>query len=436
MLKIGLESKGKHIIIPGQSEVDNSANAFSIRYRSERALKVFVCFKCEGSAEGYFTEEFFIEAGAGEFKSFVSLPDSEKVIVLKLHVENLESQEGTAEIGQPCFFRTAPMPQLLTLENDLYSVGVDLAQGGAISHIMSNLFGTAENHDAGKIAFFKESSGKERSNLVNIFDKGRLIQQSYYGIDRSPYPVGSFFGNVWRFNPVQSGDKYGNGSKIVWYEKLENRIYVKVRPLDWGKSGFLTDTYMENVYSFEDGCIKVENRFVDFSMFDHSVSGEAAQERPAFYPIAPLDRFIVFSDGGETCYPDLKFWGEPDTDLSQRIAVPEGMSAWVNAEGFGLGLFTPASRIHLAGRYKAGEPYRCAAALSDPVSYSAAIETVTLQSLKPYGYIYYIAAGKSEEIYRNFKAIANNNLSEGRDDEESSCGINDTCDTAVCGGVQ
>ncbi len=52
-------------------------------------------------------------------------------------------------------------------------------------------------------------------NLLNNADVGRLIQQSYYGIDKAHYPLGNWSGSSWGYNPVQGGDKVNNPSRIV-----------------------------------------------------------------------------------------------------------------------------------------------------------------------------------------------------------------------------
>src|SRR6266540_399424 len=58
------------------------------------------------------------------------------------------------------------------------------------------------------IAWLSESDGR---NLVNHWDHGRLIQQSYYG-----EKDGSLWNKTpWTWNPVQGGDWRGHPAKVL-----------------------------------------------------------------------------------------------------------------------------------------------------------------------------------------------------------------------------
>jgi hypothetical protein len=55
------------------------------------------------------------------------------------------------------------------------------------------------------------SAAASAKNLLNNFDRGRFVQQSYYGD-----PDGSFWaGKPWRWNPVQGGGWQGGGAKLL-----------------------------------------------------------------------------------------------------------------------------------------------------------------------------------------------------------------------------
>lgn len=72
---------------------------------------------------------------------------------------------------------------MLYLSNSRLRVGVDTTRGGAVSLLASS-------------ALPGQWTGR---NLINTWDSGRLIQQSYYGC-----PDGSCWSDkAWRFNPVQ-----------------------------------------------------------------------------------------------------------------------------------------------------------------------------------------------------------------------------------------
>jgi hypothetical protein len=80
-------------------------------------------------------------------------------------------------------------------------IGIDWSAGGSIFH-----FGP---------------SGTE-TNLLNHYDKGRFIQQSYYG-----RPDGSkWVDQPWRWNPVQGGGYRDEPAEVVDKDLSEHRLRI------------------------------------------------------------------------------------------------------------------------------------------------------------------------------------------------------------------
>ena len=73
-----------------------------------------------------------------------------------------------------------PSPKMLFLQNELFKIGVDEAAGGGIAYF---------------------SNAQDGRNVLNAYDLGRYIQQSYYGRDDNS----NWNGNPWKWNPVQCG---------------------------------------------------------------------------------------------------------------------------------------------------------------------------------------------------------------------------------------
>ena len=73
------------------------------------------------------------------------------------------------------------------IENPRYKLGVRLIWGGGINYLED-----------------KTTDIKRLKNLVNQADTGRLIQQSYYGVQQNAeYTPGKYNGSTWAYNPVQ-----------------------------------------------------------------------------------------------------------------------------------------------------------------------------------------------------------------------------------------
>ncbi len=72
--------------------------------------------------------------------------------------------------------------------------------------------------DAGAcLGYFAGADGK---NVLNSYDHGRFIQQSYYGKSD-----GSRWGaRPWRYNPVQGGDYQGNASSLLEFRAESDRL--------------------------------------------------------------------------------------------------------------------------------------------------------------------------------------------------------------------
>lgn len=279
------------------------------------------------------------------------------------------------------------------IEKDGVRLGITLEMGGAISSI----------HDSNAPAGY--------TNLLNRFDPGRLVQQSYYGIKDAPYDTGEFMGNPWPYNPVQGGDKGGNHSRIIAYTRTDTEIYIKAQPYDWGHIGHITPSYMENRYRFLDnGVICAENRFTDFSGYSHP---PRHQELPAFYVVSALDIFTWEDAGVRRSRDDLIFWPLA-SDQHFLLTEPDtAFSVWHDKNGYGVGLASPGTEIFYAGRHEhngSTDPY------DNGTNYTAPLKVVQLRSFKPLTYRYLLAVGNIETIAARFlealPSIDNSSLTE------------------------
>ena len=390
-------------------------NYYGVKYKSDAYVKGEITYKVRNEV---YTEEFFLEPcnEASEFRSFIDgcLDKRKANGICRITFEALDKETMDFTLyGIGLFNREVP-EKYVYIESNGYKIGVNLDWGGALSYLEDTDSDVQAVKKDGRI--FVDSYAAERYgvksissnvNLINRFDPGRLVQQSYYGTDN--YECGEFMGNEWNYNPVQGGNQFGESSKIVDLVCDENSIYIKCRPLDWAKSAEdITPSYMEATYSISKGLVNVSCRFVDYSGYD---SAYTTQEMPAFYCIEPFNRFVYYSGnkpwtGDETLSyeNDLIFW--PDAGYP-HFNVTENWAAFIGEfdDSFGIGIYVPNEATFYAGIYDRENTTEKDPSVDNSTSYIAAIEWHNFKSFSPMEYSYYLSTGTTDEIRSNFETV-------------------------------
>ena len=369
-------------------------NRMTFEYSSDKDFKLYITYTQDSCDK---TDMFYVEAAsdgcfnclissylnggkASEFKSLkadICTGEESGFIIEDVKVENIQ------QIDRSTYY----------LENDRFKVGVKLGWGGGVNYIED-----------------KTSNVKNLTNLINSHDTGRLVQQSYYGTaGNDEYQPGTSFNTKWTYNPVQGGDQYGNASRLIDFKVTDNSIYVKAQPQDWSLDGQLTPSYMENTYTLYGDYIKVDNRFTDFSGWEHPYHG---QELPAFYTVSFLSRFTWYNgtnpwtDDELSYNDDLNFWGDAQyvkqCNKYLKVGNTETWCAWSNPQSdFGIGLYVPNVDVLKAGRYNFNNSKK---ADNDATNYVAPVNTMKLVSYGHIEYSYLITTGSVEQIRATFKA--------------------------------
>ncbi len=374
-------------------------NRYSIGYSSSSPLKGEITYLMWGNngEKKEYTEEFFLEAGTNLlFHSLIDDYFSAKYAwgIERVTFSTCDGSTATFSLHSLTDTVWQIYPGTYYMENDRYKLGVILNWGGGISYIED-----------------KEDGDEKIQNLINRADPGRLVQQSYYGIKKgSGYTPGVYNGTEWRYNPVQGGDMYGNGSKLVDVQvSADGRsIYIKCRPMDWAKNNEPTPSYMENTYTLEEDFIRVGNRFVDFFGVEHPAYHA---ELPAFYTISHLGVFHYYNgtkpwtNDAYISLPNEPFWaGNGEAYHNIVKGNTETWAAWTNEAGYGIGLYVPEIEIMLAGRHEyngSKDSYNGA------TSYVAPLRTMTITSFVPFEYEYVIAAGHIDDMRDVFRDYVN-----------------------------
>lgn len=217
-----------------------------------------------------------------------------------------------------------PPGSMLFLDNDVIRVGVDRSLGGAITWI--------------------SLSGSDR-NIVNSYDFGRQIQMSYYA-GPVPYSVGDKRpSNHWQhlgWNPIQSGDDFGNRTEVLNATHDGKTIHSTCRPRQWPLNDVRANCRFDVSLSLDGPAVLVRCRLTN-SRKDTQQYRARDQEMPAVYTNGEFFRVMTytgnapFTNGALTRIPKKTGPGFPWTKWS----ATENWSAIVDRSGFGLGIWQP-----------------------------------------------------------------------------------------------
>jgi hypothetical protein len=253
------------------------------------------------------------------------------------------------------------------LENGKVRIGVDLSSGGSI---------------------FWFSSPPAGPNLLNHADRGRFIQQSYYG-----RKDGSVWAKKpWRWNPVQGGDYKGKPAQLLEMKRGKDFLFVKSVPVNWAGGQDLTDCTMEETIRLDGDTAGIRFRFQYDGKEQHP---PAHQELPAvFMDFAFTD--LVYYQGkapwtGAALSKDRPGWPNENRHCNEQWA------AYVGPDGHGLGVYFPGSTQITCYRHPGP-----AGPKGGGCSYFAPIRTMAVTPGFRFEYRVFLTSGTAEEIRTRF----------------------------------
>lgn len=266
----------------------------------------------------------------------------------------------------------------LHLDNGVIRVGVETDEyGGAITYIS----------EAG--------SGR---NLINNYDRGRQVQQSYYAgrpLDRTDEGQSPDW-SPWAWNPIQVGDTYGNSSEVLEAKKKDGELYVKTRPLLWDMNNEFGECHFESWITLDDNTVHVRNKLTSYRTDDNWPAVENNQECPAVYTVGDLHRLVTYEGDAPFAHGPLKtiendgppwaHWGSAGTT--------EHWAAMVNDEDWGLGVYNAEATRWSGGFHGTaggGE-------FDDSTGYISPLQQAKLDRKTVLEYEYHLILGTLDEI--------------------------------------
>lgn len=259
------------------------------------------------------------------------------------------------------------------IDNGELRIGVDPASGGSI-------------------AWFSESP--DGRNLLNHHDRGRFIQQSYYG-----RPDGSLWaGKPWRWNPVQGGDYRGKPARVLELRESKDGLFVKSVPVNWAGGEELDECRMESWISLHGKLARIRFRFTYSGTVDHP---PAHQELPAIFVDRDLADLVFYK--GEHPWTGAPLAKERPGWPNERRVATEEWAGYLGPDGRGLGVFFPGSPELTTYRFQ-GSP----GPAGGGCSYFAPVRTLRIQPGFVHDYTIHLTIGHAEEMRRRFDALRKN----------------------------
>ena len=258
------------------------------------------------------------------------------------------------------------------LENQEVRIGVDLGAGGSIFHF---------------------SQVEPARNLLNHYDKGRFIQQSYYGDED-----GSMWKDKpWRWNPIQGGGWRDEPAKVLEHQKEGNRLYVKSIGVNWATGIDAPDSIMEETITLEKDVAKIHFKFTYTGETTHKARH---QELPAVFMDYDLIEMVFY--GGTAPWTSQPITRKSPGPKNERAVATENWAAYVDANDWGMGVFFPGSKELTCYRVPANNTTGPKGAAC---SYFSPVQTFSISKGLVYEYDIYLKIGKTAEIREAFSKI-------------------------------
>ncbi len=235
------------------------------------------------------------------------------------------------------------------------------------------------------------SNSDSNKNILNHYDHGRLVQQSYYGdLDGSKWR-----GKDWHWNPIQGGDWKGKAAKILEIKKSKNKIYSNTHPVHWATGKLMKDVIFEQTISIEGTYVKIDFKMTYKGKKTHKVRD---QEIPAFF-VEPEYKYLIRYHGKKPWTKDKLNRSVPGWP-NERHPLPENWAAYVNEKDYGIGCYVPKAKILTCYRFLEAKVSSC--------SYFSPLIRFGVKPGMEFKYTAYIISGKTDFIRKTIYKIKKN----------------------------
>ncbi len=298
--------------------------------------------------------------GQGELEiSWLRLRDASGKLVREWKFNGLKDVEPVGAVSSP--------EKWAYLDNGKLRIGVKVSSGAAIGWL---------------------SLSKSERNLLNHWDHGRLVQQSYYGDDD-----GSIWDKQpWRWNPVQGGDYKGTAAKVLALKIGKTDLYAKSMGRNWAGCTDLPEAIFEQWITLKGDVAHVKYRLSYSGTHSHA---SRHHEIPAIFLEPDLDTLVV---GGNEAARNKPSWPNESRKL------PEHWAAYVDKNDFGVGAKVPIADELTCYRFGDGKPEH------GSCSYFAPLTQFAITPGTVFTYDLYLTCGTLAQIRSRFRGADKGNI--------------------------
>jgi hypothetical protein len=255
------------------------------------------------------------------------------------------------------------------------------------SYLDNGILRLGVNRSAGAAIGWLSESGRDK-NVLNRYDLGRYVQQSWYGApDDSEWN-----GKPWLWNPVQAGSWKNKSAILRSFSATADGIESVSTPVHWASGKSLEEVVLSQKILLEKSVVRI-----DFTMdYSGTVSHPVRdQELPAVF-VDDSYQTLHFPEPGKTELTSL-VPGWPN----ERYEIAQPWVAYLDESGRGIGVLVPGV-----------ETITCYRAAGDPnnrnkgaCSYVAPIRRMEITPGFTFQYRVYLTLGTLPEIRSRFAEL-------------------------------
>jgi hypothetical protein len=254
------------------------------------------------------------------------------------------------------------------LDNGAVRVGINLSAGACVG-------------------WFSHSHSTE--NVLNAYDGGRYLQQSFYGdADASHWAE-----KPWRYNPVQGGSWQGQPSTVLEHKADKTSFYSLTTPRHWATGELLSEVRMEQWLRLDGGLARLHFKMTYTGKAEHKPTH---QELPALF-VQPMYSTLAYCEAGNTPWTNAGLKRRQPGFPNESAQFSEPWVAWERRDGQAVGLLCPHA--------KEATCYRVTGTGVGDCSYIAPVQTFALKPGLVFEYDVVLALGTVEQIRAIFEKV-------------------------------